>query len=329
MTNSSVDSDVLSKWRTVAEAVLDHMQNSRRARGLSPLLGVTPLEDAALSLSGYLMTMESTDADHVSNEYTRLAFDEGYTGSGVSVSCFRKAWPMDTPEAEIAGEIIRTCCTHALEDYLEDYGLGVSWSVSPQTPKMLTLCVVLGVGYTDGSGLVINHVNRARKSAGVAPLVTNGGLRLMTRNYIGLTKEPEHDRMLEDLGYVGYAEPGDRVRFAYLGSYAPLPGGHAIPLDMHELAMMVGTHLLGKHRVPLRRPDWQHIGLSIDPKPVLPPHEPRVPSILVESLVAWRLDGDVERPAHFPPSAKDPITTRYSTNTDAAPKPKRRWWPFS
>ena len=157
----------------------------------------------------------------------------------------------------------------------------------------------------------------------------NAALRHMARSYIALTEQPDHDRMLEDLGYAGYAHPGDRVRFAYLGSYAPFPGNRVIPLNVREMALMVATHLLKEYRESLRRPDWQHVGLSISPKPVLTPYEPRVPSILVESLVAWRLDGDVERPAHFPPSAKEPITTRYSTNTDAAPKPKRRWWPFS
>ena len=319
MTNSTVDTDLLNKVRTVLEIVVKHIQISRRAKGLSPLLAVKPLEDAALALSGPLMTMEDPDEDDVSNEYTRLAIEEGYTGSEVNVSFFRMMCPVDKPETEIAGEILGFC-TRSLEDYWEDYGFGVSWNVGPQAPGMLSLCLVLGLGYTDGSALVAYHINKARRKVGVAPLEVNGGLRLVARNYIALNEHPEHQNVLADLGHVGY-----------LGSYAPFPGGRVIPLNVREMAMMVATQLLKEYRESLSRPDWQHIGLSIALEPILTPHEPRVPSILVEAMVAWRLDEDAERPAHFPQSISGRTSTEPKTGTDVTPQAKRsrrRWWPF-
>lgn len=331
MTSSIADTDLLNKHRTILEIVLRTIQQSRQARGLCPLFAVDSLGDVAYSLSESLILIDKPDPDMMRSEFARRVYAEGYAGRQVNVSFFRSTWSLDKPETEIAAEILGFC-TKSQEDYWEDYGFGVSWNVSPEAPGTFGLGLVLGLGYTDGSSLVAYHINEVRKRAGIPPLEMHSGLRHMARNYIALDEEPEHQKMLADLGHVGYSETGDQVRYAYVGSYAPFPTGRVVKLNVSEVAMMVANQLLRDHRETLSRPDWQHIGISIKPEAVLTPDEPRKPSILAELLVAWRLDGDAERHAHFPVSVGGRTATEPKTTVATTPQAKRsprRWWPFS
>lgn len=136
-----------------------------------------------------------------------------------------------------------------------------------------------------------------------------------------LTVPPSDRRILSDLGQFSYGEPGRRLSFSYLGVYAPFPGARVNPLTNREVARMVTSEFLKEYRMTLILPHLRHIGLATDTRPILTPHEPRVPSILAEALVAWRLDRDAERPAHFPPAIS------WESDTEPERRGWRRWLP--
>ena len=61
------------------------------------------------------------------------------------------------------------------------------------------MCVVFGVGFSDGNALITDYVNEERVKAGVQPLELDYYLRRLARDYLAMDTEPDRSRMLRDV----------------------------------------------------------------------------------------------------------------------------------
>ena len=275
------------------------------------------LGKAALSMSESLISMNDPQAEEVQSEYQNRANSFGYQGVGIGVAYYRKVWPLDTHNEVVTQDIIDVFLPTAGHDSWEDWGFGLSRGFDSERPTEFSMCVVLGVGCSDGNALITDYVNEERVKVGVQTLELNYHLRRLAREYLEMDTEPDRNRMLRDIEQCDYAEPKSRIRLDHGGIYAPLPSGN---LTLYEMARLVADEFLRTRRDTLLRSDWQHIGFAVRLDPVMPPIPPTVPSIMSEYVIAWRLPPGVERPAHFPRSAEQSIAE--------TPRKRRSWWPF-
>ena len=280
------------------------------------------LGKAALSMSDSLMTIEDPQVEQIQSDYQQRARSFGYRGTGVGIAYYRKVWPLDTCNEVITQEILGLFLPTAGEDWWEDWGFGISRGLDADRPTEFCMCVVVGVGYSDGNALVTNHINQERVKVGVQPLELNYHLRRLARSYLAMDTEPDWNRISRDIEQCDYVEGMSRFRCDHRGVYAPLPDDRDA-LSLHELARLVADELLRTRGESLMRSDWQHIGFAVKLEPVLPPMASAVPSIISEYVIAWRLPRGAVRPAHFPPPIDDPPQIG-----ETPQKRKAWWWPF-
>ena len=330
---------VVAKQKDIMDIVHNVIRSVRRDHGLSPLFNTATLGKAALSMSETVAGIEQPDAMEVVSDYRQRAATIGYPGLEVSAAYYRKLWPLDTDNNVIAKEIL-DFSTQALDDCWEDYGVGITRGNRAETPGEFGTCVVLGFDYRDGNALVVKHINEERQKIGAASLEIDRRLRRMSRSYLEMQTAADPKQVEEDVQRYGYLEAGYTTRFAYSGTYVRYPADRLdTGLNIRDIARLVADELLRSDRELLTRPDWQHIGLAVETKPVTPYVEPKVPSFIAEYVIGWRLPEHTERPEHFPPSIEKPphpseANVRYVIHTQRHRQPPRRrqrrkwWWPF-
>ena len=303
---NAIDLIVEQKHHAIHELVQDAIIERRRELGLSQLMNSAALGRAALSVCQKMVATEAPVFDQVKEDFQRAAAHIGYGGLEIGVAYYRKTWPVDTPNEHIAQQIIEQFEGTASGDLWEDWGFGVTKGSFIDQQTGFGVAVVFGVGYTDGNALVTNHINEARRRAGVEPLELNHRLRNLTRDYLALRSEPDTDQMRKDIEGCGYLAPGITARWAYSGVYVPIQSGSG-DIYLRDAAKLVADEFLKAESELLLRADWQDIGIAVRTDPVLPPDDPDVPagpSIQAEFLIGWRLTERAERPAHFPPPAE-------------------------
>ena len=302
----SIDLVVEQKHDAIHELVQDTIIERRRELGLSQLMNSAALGRAAVPVCQKMVATEVPEFEQVKADLQRTAGQIGYGGLEVGVAYYRNTWPVDAPNEQIAHHIFEQFEGTASGDLWEDWGFGITRGRFIDHETGFGIAVVFGVGYTDGNALVTNHINEARRKAGIQPLELNHRLRNLARDYLALYSEPEPDQMREDIEECGYLAPGITARWSYSGVYVPIPNGGG-DLYVRDVARMVAEQFLRIEGELLMRADWQDIGIAVKMNPVLPPDDPGVPagpSIQAEFLVGWRLPEGAERPAHFPPPAE-------------------------
>ena len=301
--------DFITKKRVAVQGILvEKIAQSRREFGLNQLIDNSALASAALSTHETLMTTTNPSREQIQTDFQKRTQSVGYPGSRLGVLYDMGFWPLDAGENVIAQDILGNSLQTAVQDYWEDWSIGLSQSFIPTRPKEFLLCLVIGLGLTDGNALVTNYINRARVQAGVQPLEINDQLRTLARGYITLYSEPDRDQFSRDMEHSSYAEAGWRIRYDYSGVYVPRPKDFP-ELSIHAIAKLIADGLLRLRGDTLLRSDWQHIGIAVNTGRAMPPKEweegPRVPSMMAEYVIAWRLPPDTERPPHFPPPIHD------------------------
>ena len=315
---------ILHKVNGIIEVVHDSIRTKRRENGLSPLFNTDTLGVAAMELSQTIAQTEHPDIDAIVSDYRKRALELGYPGLGISASYCRNVWPLVVYDGDVVNEILGYA-TSAQANYWEDYGLGLLKSSATTYPGQFGMCVVIGLGYTDGNALVVNYINEERKRAGVRPLEIDRRLRAISRSYLGMSTAAVPEQVNADIRQYRYLEPGYTVRYYYGGAYTPYPVNRvSTGMTISEIARLVADKLVGEYREVLLRPDWQHIGVAVNTRGEVPPTEPRVLSFTAEYVVGWRLEADAERPECFPP----PLEAEPTSDDSRTPTRKRRWWPF-
>ncbi len=296
---------VRNKLTSALNIALDTIEAERRKIGLSPLFNTTALQQAALATSGWVGT-DSLGVDEVLSDYRERASELGYPGSGlwgeVGFALYKQFLPRDISESDIVEEFLKTFTRTAMTDGWEDYGIGFTSATHADHPGIFWVCVVFGVGLTDGHAFALTHINEERRKENVPPLQIDRRLRDMARSYREMTTNVSQEQVEADAPRYGYLAPGYRARWIYGISYIPCPEALVSSgLNITQIGRAVADRLLEVNRERLVRIDWQHIGLAVDTNILIPPDEPRVPSFLAEYLLGWRLPEHARRPDHFPP----------------------------
>ena len=316
-----IDDLLLRKQRAIHDAITTAIVEKRRQLGLSQFMNSSALGKAALSMSESLVPMQNPQGEQILSDYQQRAKSFGFQGGGVGVAYYRKVWPLDTHNEVITQDILNIFLPTAGHDSWEDWGFGLSRGFDSEKPTEFCMCVVFGVGFSDGNALITDYVNEERVKAGVQPLELDYHLRRLSRDYLAMDTEPDSNRMLRDIEQCDYSEPMSRIRLDHGGVYAPIPGGD---LSLYEVARLVADEFLRTRRDTLLCSDWQHVGFAVQLEPVLPPMGLRVPSIMSEYVIAWRLPPNAERPAHFPP----PFDRMEQPIVETPQKRRAWWWPF-
>ena len=300
-----IDYFIKQKQDSIQHAVVTAITKERRQLGLSQLIESSTLGEAALPIQEALMTIEEPQEEQIQSDFQQRAQFSGYQGAGVGVAYYRKAWPLDTCNEMIAQEVLGIILQTATGDYWEDWSIGLSRGFDPRIPTEFRICVVVGLGYSDGNALVTNYINSERVKADVQPLELDYHLRRLARRYLAMDTEPDRNLLSKDIEECGYTDGMSRFRSDYSGVYAPLPSDRG-RLSLDEVARLVADEYLKTRRESLMRSDWQHVGFAVKLEPARPPMASAVPSVMSEYVVAWRLPPGAERPAHFPPPIDDP-----------------------
>ena len=304
-----IDYFLKQKQDAIQNALVAAVTGERRRLGLSQLVDNSILGEAAEVTHETLISVENPPSEQMQSDFQRRAKFSGYQGAGVGVAYCRNSWPLDRSNDVIAQEMLDVILETTVEGLWEDWSIGLSRIVDPRRPTEFCVGVVVGLGFSDGNSLITNYINEERVKAGVQPLELDSQLRRLARGYVAMDIEPDRSRLSNDVEECGYAEGMSRFRSDYRGVYAPLPAGNR-ELSIYQLARLVADELLKTRRESLMRSDWQHVGFATKREPVLPPkgwtEGLRVPSIMAEYVIAWRLAPGAERPEHFPPPIEDP-----------------------
>ena len=210
--NHAMDNFLLKKQRAIHDAVVTAIAEKRSQFGLSQLINSSVLGKAALSMSESLVPMQNPQGEQILSDYQQRAKSFGYQGAGVGVAYYRKVWPLDTHNEVITQDILDIFLPTAGDDSWEDWGFGLSRGFDSEEPTEFCICVVFGLGFSDGNALITDYVNEERVKAGVQPLELDYHLRRLARDYLALDTEPDRSRMLKDIEQCDYAEPMSRIR---------------------------------------------------------------------------------------------------------------------
>ena len=162
--------DLLStKVQAIMKIVETVVAGKRKDLGLSPLFVDSALGTAAMSVSEDIATMEDPQAELMHSIYWRTAKSLGYRGMVTGMVYYRKMWSIDVHDDVIAQHILNIFGEVIKEDQWEDGAFGVCKG-NVETPGNFVMCVVFGLGYTDGNALITKHINEERIKAGIQPL---------------------------------------------------------------------------------------------------------------------------------------------------------------
>ena len=299
------DRFIRRKQAAILETVVNSIVEKRKLGGLSQLIESSALGKAALWSSESLITDENPQNERVYSEYRQKAEAAGYQGIGVAVAHYRKVWPLDTSNNVIAQDILDTFMPKAVEDSWEDWGFGISRGFDDNNPEQFCMCVVVGVGYSDGNALVTNYVNEERVKAGIQPLVLDYHLRHLARDYVAMNNEPDRSRLSIDIEQSSYVEGMSRFRSSYGRTFIPFPVDQD-EISNYQLARLVADEVLKTAEESLLRSDWHDVGFAVKLEPVRTSTDSADLSIVTDCILAWRLPENTERPAHFPPPINEP-----------------------
>lgn len=150
-----------------------------------------------------------------------------------------------------------------LDESAQDIGMATTSSIPDPLPGIQ---LMIGVGAADYSSAVINRINRARGSAGVAPLVLDSSLREIVRNYLVMEELPEKGRLGRDLLKYNYAELGVVIGHAKHCGVNPIQ----IPCDadteiilFEDIVAYLTNSLLEDYQDTLLSPDFRDIGVAV------------------------------------------------------------------
>lgn len=278
--------------------IIDFVSAIRSRKGLPEPLGNSTLGMAAMPLSSELAVAEMS-LEQVMSEFSQRIRENEYSGWAVA-PYYREVWPMDTTDEEIIAGMADELCRQVDRIAYEDFGLGIIHGYPNDDHSKFGVCIVMGVGCTDGSAYALGCINGERVASGAEPLKVNDRLRTLARRYISNDHSLEMDKLENDMVQSGYAPEGFRIRFAYNGAFCPIPEDtDAYSLTYEQLGNLAASGLLREHKDDLVRIDWQDIGISIrvvSSAPGIPG-----PAVQAEFVIGWRIPADNERPDHFPP----------------------------
>ncbi len=268
-------------------------------RGFPKALRNSTLGMAAAGVSSYLAGAD-VSPEQVRDVFSRRIGQSEYNGWAVA-PYYREVFPMDTLDAKIIADMTDVLSRQIDNIAYEDFGLGITHGYPYDDYSSFGVCIVVGIGCTDGSAYALARINEARVASGAEPLKNDEKLRTLARKYIKIEREPEEmsAEVSEDILQSGYAPNGFRLRFAYNGAFCPIPEDMDMQnLTYEQLGNLAAEGLLRKEKETLIRPDWRDIGVSIGivrSAPGIP-----MPAVQAEVMLAWRIPADSERPAHFP-----------------------------
>ena len=343
----------------IMNTILDHILSGRERLGLPAPTPVTGFSVAAGDAATWFAAEEDFEdkihdylgqrcVHHIGTAFSSWACRLKY---GIDV------WPIDTEPSAIARDMIeRIDLSEILNapelDYLgigSSFGImddsGATVQVSGGQPRGFGYALVIAYA-TDGTGTIVDRINRQRGMVGATPLQISAPLCEMARKYIELPTADEAGRSLsQDVQDCGYLIEGWRVRLHYNGVYANLSADGDPHILVEETAYALATELLKGMGSTLLRADWQDIGIATAIRNY---RELGGLAANAEFVIGWRIPFDAERPAHFPPpirvedspsSLPDAIAQpgneiEYDallgpSHQEPPPKPRRRtWWPF-
>ena len=319
------DNVITQKAHRIGSHFLSAFGSKRKELGLMPLVANSILGQEAYLTSVVLAAEEYTAETHY--KYEVRVKEAGYEGKA-GFSYIRHIWPTDTPNQVIVDELLNLFFEDPSlksDTIWEDFGLGICHGHPGNDQSRLGLCVVVGLGWTEGYAYALKHINSVRVSEGADPLELSLELRETARRLCSLDEVSTADlnnAMMES----GYGGPNRRLRFAYNGGYKLMPKDlRAVTYE--EQGKRIADTLLEEHKDLLMRPDWKHVGLASRLVTRSAVDNSQGVWLQVSFILAWQMPGDAKRPAHFPPSIAEDEQARTGPSANDKPR-KRRWWPF-
>lgn len=289
--------------KNIGLGVIDFISAIGHRWGFPKASGNSTLGTAAAGVSFYLAGADISP-EQVTDVFSQRVRQSEYNGWAVA-PYYREVYPMDTPDEKIIADMTDVLSRQIGNVAYEDFGLGITHGYPNDDHSRFGVCIVLGVGCTDGSAYALARINEARASVGVAPLEPHASLRSIARNYILMNESPSDDQFNRDMQESGYADnalSGSVVRHGYSGAYAAIPEGLDVP-NYEDMGKLAASSILNDHSDNLLRSDWQHVGIAV--RLVNNPTHGR--SVQAEVITAWQLPQGAERPDHFPPPIGESI----------------------
>ncbi len=273
--------------RIIGERVYAVIDGERQRLGLPKLLSNSILGENALKLlqeadrksdfvalnADYRRRIQSTDyPELLQGDFEPLAL------------LYQKDWQPDTPIGQVAAMVADGVLAWArdnrrdhdteplywpnsfgalLDEAAQDISIALT-SSTPQPPPGIQ--IMIGVGAADYSSAVINRINKARVSAGVAPLVLDSSLREIVRDYLVMDEVPVPGQLGRDLLKYNYAELGVVIGNAIHRGVNPIqiPGDADTEMVLVEdIVAHLTDSLLKDYRDTLLNPDFQDIGVAV------------------------------------------------------------------
>lgn len=256
---------------------------------------------AAAGVSLYLAGADISP-EQVRDVFSRRVRQSEYNGWAVA-PYYREVYPMDTPDEKIIADMTDVLSRQIDDVAYEDFGVGITHGYPNDDHSRFGVCIVMGVGCTDGSAYALARINEARESVGVAPLEAHYSLRYLVRNYILMDESPDLEQFNRDMWESGYARPGILVRQGYGSSYRPTHRG-VDALTYEDMGNLAAAGLLADNEEIVLRSDWQHIGIAAR----VVTHPIHGTCVHAEFVIAWQLPEGTERPAHFPPPLDESVS---------------------
>ena len=293
--------------RIIADCVYAVIDGERQQLGLPQLMHNNILGENALKLlqeADRKASFDALNADYgrriQSTDYPRL-----FPDATARALLYQKDWQPDEPIYQVAAMVADEVLEQARENrrdhdteplywpnsfgaLLDESAQDIGMAMTSRIPDPLpSIRIMMGVGAADYSSAVIARINRARVSAGVAPLVLDSSLREIVRNYLVMEEVPAPGQLGQDLARFGYTDSSWAFRDAAMRRGA-IPvisatrfsfGGAAmhhgvnpirVPYDIDEgvvhfediVASLTGR-LLEDYQDTLLSPDFQDIGVVV------------------------------------------------------------------
>lgn len=276
--------------RIIVDSVFAAIDSERQQLGLPKLMRNSVLVDNALKL--LLEAERGSDFDVLNADFRRLIQGTDYPslsrngdGSFPRALFYLESWSRDKPIGQVAAMVAEGILAAArenrrdhnteplywpnsvgalLDEAAQDIGMALANRIPNPLPGIL---IMIGVGAADYSSAVITRINKARASAGIAPLVLDSSLREIVRNYLVMEEAPAPGQLGRDLTRFGYTDGNGEIRGAATHGWVnpiQIPY-HADTELMHieDIVAYLTAGLLEDYQNFLLNPDFQDIGVVV------------------------------------------------------------------
>ena len=273
--------------RIIADRVYAAIDGERQRLGLPKLMRNSVLGENALKL--LLEADRKSDFVALNADYRRRIQSADYPrlireASEPLALLYQKDWQPDTPIDQVAAMVADGVLEWARENrrdhdteelywpdsfgaLLDEAAQDISMATSSSIPDPLPgIQIMIGVGAADYSSAVISRINKARVSAGVAPLVLDSFLREIVRNYFAMDEVPAPGQLGRDLTRFGYTDGWEIRGAAMHRGVNPIQIPYYADTGMvhfEDIVAYLTDSLLKDYRDTLLNPDFQDIGVAV------------------------------------------------------------------